>query len=230
MEQLLRDPDHELVEAARGGSFDAFDELVTRHENRVYSIAMGILRRRDEAEDAAQTTFLNALEHLDGFRGDASFRTWVSRIATNTALKALRKRKGLPSFSLDAAVDDDDNAIPHPELVADWSDNPAENVERSELRRILEAAVEELSEKHRIVFLLRDVNGLSVRETAEAVGISESNVKVRLLRARLALREILTRAFAGDAEPPAANAGNGTFSTPVDEILRDYEAEGGEDR
>ncbi len=199
MENPPPDRDPSLVSRARAGDYAAFEELVTRHERRLYGIALQIVRRPEDAEDAVQTAFLGALEHLGEFREEASFAAWITRIATNAALKVLRKRRGLPVAAPPAAGGDGEGDIPHPEFIADWRDEPARRVEGRELRRILGEAIDGLPENHRLVFVLRDVAGRSVEETAEALGISRANVKVRLLRARLALREKLTRTF-GDPE------------------------------
>lgn len=219
------DPDLPLLQRARAGDFSAFEGLVDRHERRLYGIAMGILRQREDAENVVQTAFLKVLESLDRFRGESTFATWVSRIATHAALNALRKRKGLPTVSLDVG-DDEDGEIRHPRQLADWRGDPARVVERRELRRILDDAIQTLPEKHRLVFVLRDVEGLSVRETAQALSISEANVKVRLLRARLALREKLAGTFGdGSGAEPAGHAhGDGERdSTPARDLLRSYE-------
>jgi RNA polymerase sigma-70 factor (ECF subfamily) len=135
------------------------------------------------------------MENLGGFRGDASFATWLLRIASHAALKVIRKRKGLVTVSLEEATEEEDSygSIPHPEYIADWRQSPEELVRKNEVQRLLEDALGKLDEKHRLVFLLRDVEGLSVKEAAEALGLSEGNTKVRLLRARLQLLEELTR-------------------------------------
>ena len=193
--------DAALVARAKAGELDAFEALANRYEQRVYSLALRMLRQEQDAEDVAQQSFLSALENLNGFRGDASFATWLLRIATHAALKVIRKRKGLETVSLEEATEETDSydAIPHPEYIADWRQSPEELVRKNEIQRLLEDALTKLDEKHRLVFLLRDVEGLSVRETAEALGLSEANTKVRLLRARLQLREQLTQAL-GDPE------------------------------
>lgn len=190
--------DAELVHRARSGAFEAFDELVRRHERRLYALAMGIVRKNEDAEDAVQTAFLHALEHLEEFRGEAPFGAWISRIAANSALQILRKRRGLPTVALPGSDDPADD-LPLPEYIADWRDSPVDILEREELRRLLDGAVAELPEGHRLVFLLRDVAGLSTAETALELGLGEANVKVRLLRARLALRERLTRTFGDES-------------------------------
>jgi RNA polymerase sigma-70 factor, ECF subfamily len=195
------DPDSEWVRRAKGGDLAAFETLVNRHERQVYTVALRMLRQEQDAEDVTQQTFLSALEHLPEFREEASFGTWLRRIATHAALKIIRKRKGLDTVSLDEATTprESDDTIPHPEFIADWRQSPEQLVDRREIRRLLDEALARLDEKHRLVFLVRDVEGLTIQETAAALGLSESNVKVRLLRARLQLREHLTRAL-GDPQ------------------------------
>jgi RNA polymerase sigma-70 factor (ECF subfamily) len=193
--------DAEQVARAKAGDLDAFEALTTRYEQRVYSVALRMLRHEQDAEDVTQQTFLSALENLNGFRGDASFATWLLRIATHAALKVIRKQKGLDTVSLEEATEEADDyaTIPHPEYIADWRQSPATLVPKNEIQRLLEDALAKLDEKHRPVFLLRDVEGLSVKETAAALGLSEANTKVRLLRARLQLREQLTRTLGDPA-------------------------------
>ena len=187
--------DIELVQRAKAGELDAFELLTTRHEQQVYSLAMRMLRQEQDAEDVTQLTFLSALESLPGFRGEASFSTWLLRIASHAALKVIRKRKGLDVISLEESTEpaDHSDTIPHPEFIADWRQSPGQLVEQREVQCLLDEALARLDEKHRLVFLLRDVEGLSIRETAEALGLTEANTKVRLLRARLQLREQLTQ-------------------------------------
>jgi RNA polymerase sigma-70 factor (ECF subfamily) len=194
-------PDAELVRLAKAGELAAFEALTGRHEQRVFALAMRMLRQEQDAEDVTQQTFLSVLENLAGFRGEASFSTWVLRIASHAALKIIRKRKGLNTVSLEETTEpsDDLNSIPHPEFIADWRQSPELLVERNETRRLLDDALARLDEKHRLVFLLRDVEGFSIQETAEALDLSEANVKVRLLRARLQLREELTRVLGDPA-------------------------------
>lgn len=194
------DKDNELVALAKAGDYEAFEQLVIRHERRVYALAMNILRHREDAQDVVQTAFLNAMEHLKDFREEASFGTWITRIATYAALKVRRNRKGANTVSLDAVGEENAaDQIPIPEYITAWND-PAEIVERHELKRILEDAINTLPEKYRLVFALRDVGGMSVEETAKALDISKANVKVRLLRARLALREKLTQIFGDESK------------------------------
>jgi RNA polymerase sigma-70 factor (ECF subfamily) len=194
------DEDRALVHRARQGDFNAFEPLVNKYERRVYDLALRILRRQHDAEEAVQQTFLNVIEKLDTFREEASFYTWLMRIATNQALAMLRKRKVRAAVALsDGSRDDDDGQLPHPQYIAAWKETPEEIASRRETRQILDETLEELDEKYRLVFLLRDVEGLSTQETADVLQISVSNVKVRLLRARLMLRERLTRRFGDEA-------------------------------
>ncbi len=194
--------DAELVRQAKAGEMTAFESLATRYERHVYSLALRLLRHVQDAEDVTQQTFLSALENLAGFREEAGFATWLLRIATHAALKVLRKRKGLDTVSLEATTEpsENDTAIPHPEFIADWRQSPEQLVQQRETQLLLEEALAHLDEKHRLVFVLRDVQGLSVKETADALGLSEANVKVRLLRARLQLREELTRALGDETK------------------------------
>ena len=208
-EQGMPTGDAELVRRAQAGVLEAFETLVVRHEARVYSLALRMLRHEHDAEDVTQQTFISALENLRTFRGESSFATWLMRIAAHAALKVIRKRKGLPTVSLEEATDPSPSGetVPHPEFIADWRESPEELVHRREVRRLLEEALDQLDAKHRLVFLLRDVEGLSVRETAEALGLTEANTKVRLLRARLQLREQLTRTL-GDPARRVAPSGH----------------------
>lgn len=200
--------DAELVRRAQAGDLAAFELLVTRHEQRVYAVALRILRNEHDAEDVTQQAFLSAVEHLAGFRQESSFSTWLLRIATYAALKVIRKRKGLDVVSLDEATDPspDREGTPHPEYIADWRESPEQLVHRHETRRLIDEALTQLDEKHRLVFVLRDLEGFSVRETAEVLGLTEVNVKVRLLRARLQLRERLTQVFGDPARRLAPHA------------------------
>lgn len=212
-----------LVDLAKDGDFAAFDLLTTRHEQRLYSVALHLVRERNDAEDVVQTAFINALEHLDSFRGEAQFSTWITRICVNAALKALRRRKG-QGFSLDEATSErEDGIIPHPEYLAEWKEDPARLAEKSELKDLLENATDQLPEKLKSVFVLRDIESMSVAETAKLLDISDANVKVRLLRARLAMREALNRVFGDDTRRVHANAEqNEHMTVPAEALLKSY--------
>jgi RNA polymerase sigma-70 factor (ECF subfamily) len=200
--------DRQLVAQAQAGDYDAFETLVTRHERRLYALALQITRNERDAEDVVQTAFLKALENLNDFRGEAAFGTWITRIATHAALRVLRGRKGMASVAFggdatpDNGGDDTSAAAPHPECIQPWCLDPHETIERSELARLLDEAIEQLPPKLRVVFVLRDIQKLSTQETADALDISPANVKVRLMRARMALREMLTERLADPQQPP----------------------------
>jgi len=194
-QEQLESEDLDLVNRAKAGDLEAFETLTRRYERRVYSLALRMLRQEQDAQDVTQQTFLSVLDNLSGFRGEASFSTWLLRIASHAALKVIRKRKGLSTISLEAAAEaaEDAGPIPHPEYIADWRAAPDTLAHQNDLKRLLDEALASLDEKHRMVFLLRDVEGLSIKDAAQALDLSEANTKVRLLRARLQLRELLTR-------------------------------------
>jgi RNA polymerase sigma-70 factor (ECF subfamily) len=197
----LVDPDLEVVRRAQAGEFTAFEELVHRFQDRVYALGLRIVGESHDAEDVVQQTFLSLIEHLRDFRGDSAVAGWVLRIAANHALKILRKRRGLRTVPLATAGEPEEGyaELPHPGFIAPWREDPADLAARREVRELIEAALQELDEKYRVVFVLRDIEGFSIRETAETLGLTESAVKVRLLRARLALRERLTQVLGDEA-------------------------------
>ncbi len=192
--------DLDLLRLAREGEWEAFEELVNRLEPRVFALTMRLLRQRQDAEDATQQTFIKLMENLEQFREQSSVSTWVLRIATNLSLTMLRRRRPERNIPLEVAREgSSDGPMPHPQYIAQWHDNPADLVERSEVQQLLAEALSELDDKYRVVFTLRDVEQFSTRETAEILGITESNVKVRLLRARLQLRERLTHTLGDES-------------------------------
>lgn len=193
----------ELVSKARAGDSAAFSELVNRYQNKIYRLAKHITQNDEDAEDVLQEAFLKAYEHLDGFQGNSRFYTWIVRIAVNEALMKLRKRKGDRFVSLDEPVETGEEQVKRE--IAVWDDNPEQQYSQEEMRAILDEAIETLKPDFRTVFLLRDIEELSTEETAETLGISIPAVKSRLLRARLALREKLTRKFKRKGEDVFAN-------------------------
>ena len=182
-----------LVSQAREGDTRAFGELVRRYEGKIFRLAQHITQNREDAEDVLQETFLKAYEHLDQFQGNSKFYTWIVRIAVNQALMKLRRRKTDKSVSLDETIDTGEDTIVRE--IAAWDENPEQRFSREELGELLDTAVESLEPPYRSVFVLRDIEDLSTEETAEALGLSIPAVKSRLLRARLQLREKLTRYF-----------------------------------
>jgi len=182
-----------LVAKAKAGDQNAFSELVHRYERKIYRLAKNITRNDEDAEDVLQDAFLKAYTHLDNFKGDSKFYTWIVRIAVNEALMRLRKRKTDRSVPLDEPVELGEETVQRE--IAVWEDNPEQQYSQEEWRRILDEAVDTLKPDFRTVFVLRDIEELSTEETAETLGISVPAVKSRLLRARLALREKLTHLF-----------------------------------
>jgi len=182
-----------LVAQAKAGDQNAFAELVNKYERKIYRLAKNITRNDEDAEDVLQDAFLKAYTHLDNFKGDSKFYTWIVRIAVNEALMRLRKRKTDRTVPLDEPVELGEETVQRE--IAVWEDNPEQQYSQEEWRRILDEAVESLKPDFRTVFVLRDIEELSTEETAETLGISVPAVKSRLLRARLALRERLTRQF-----------------------------------
>ena len=182
-----------LVTQAREGDNSAFAALVKRYEAKIFRLAQHITQNREDAEDVLQETFLKAYEHLDQFQGNSKFYTWIVRIAVNQALMKLRRRKADRSVSLDEDIDTGEDTVTRE--IAAWDEDPEQRFSREELGEILNSSVESLAPAYRSVFVLRDVEDLSTEETAEALGISVPAVKSRLLRARLQLREKLTRYF-----------------------------------
>jgi RNA polymerase sigma-70 factor (ECF subfamily) len=193
-EAPLRDAgEAELVEKARGGNVRAFTELVTRYERNIFRLALHITQNREDAEDVLQEAFLKAFQHLDQFQGQSKFYTWIVRIAVNEALMKLRKRKSDRTVSLDEELDTGEDTLVRE--IAVWGEDPEQLYSREELQQILNQAIQSLSAPYRTVFALRDIEELSTEETAAALGLTIAAVKSRLLRARLMLREKLTRLF-----------------------------------
>jgi RNA polymerase sigma-70 factor, ECF subfamily len=191
-----------LVQAAKKGDVGAFGELVKRYDRNVFRIALHITQNREDAEDVVQDAFLKAYENLEQFQGQSKFYTWLVRIAVNEALMKLRRRRPERMVSLDQEVQTEEDSMPRE--VADWSPNPEQLYNQAELRDILGKTIQGLPPGFRTVFVLRDVEGLSTEETAQALELSVPAVKSRLLRARLQLRERLNRYFkkrqAGDGK------------------------------
>ena len=201
-------PDVALVERVRGGDVSAYDTLVRKYERQVFRIAQHITQNREDAEDVVQDAFLKAYEKLEQFQGNSKFYTWLVRIAVNESLMRLRKRRTGRMVSIDEDVETEEGSVPRD--LADWAPNPEQNYTQAELAEILRKTIQGLPQGFRVVFALRDVEGLSTEETAETLGLSIPAVKSRLLRARLQLRERLSRYFKQKAAP----AGNGPAIAP----------------
>jgi RNA polymerase sigma-70 factor (ECF subfamily) len=191
--ESVNDDESVLVGAARNGDVAAFEQLVRRYDRNVFRIAQHITQNREDAEDVVQDAFLKAYQNLGQFQGQSKFYTWLVRIAVNEALMRLRRRRPERMVSLDEDVQTAEDSMPRE--VADWAPNPEQLYTQAELKDILSKTIQGLPPGFRTVFVLRDVEGLSTEETAEALSLSIPAVKSRLLRARLQLRERLNKFF-----------------------------------
>lgn len=182
--------DRQLVQRVAAGEFEAFATLASRHAPALFTIARRLLGNLADAEDVLQTTLAKALEHIRTYREEGDVGAWMRTIARNASISIIRAREMHRTQSIHA-----DAELPMPDYVADWRPGAVEHAEQNELRQQLQQALDRLDERHRSVFVLREIEDLSVKETADKLNITESNVKIRLMRARLMLREMLTRAF-----------------------------------
>lgn len=189
-----------LVERLRGGDGAALETLMERYASRVYRVARGITRTDADAEEVVQDVFLTLARKIDRFEGRAALGTWIYRVATNAALLKRRGKRAqlevsleehLPTFKEDGHRDGERSY-----LLADWSQNPAAELLNDEARAVLSRAIDQLPQPYRAVLVLRDVEELSNEEAAEILGESVASIKSRLHRARMALREQLTRHWA----------------------------------
>jgi RNA polymerase sigma-70 factor (ECF subfamily) len=184
-----------LIQRIRDGDADLFYELIRPYERRVYSAAFALLRNEADAEDVAQEAVLKAFRHIRQFRAEARFSTWLIQITINEA--RMRRRKEHAHLIEPIADRPDDEGNYAPRDFADWREIPSETLERKEIREKLAEALASLGQIYREVFLLRDMQQLSIEETAKSLGISNASVKTRLLRARLMLRDLLAPGLGG---------------------------------
>jgi RNA polymerase sigma-70 factor (ECF subfamily) len=183
------DDEQSLIARICKGEPSLFATLVKPYERRVYATALALLRNDADAQDVAQEAILKAFANLRQFRGESKFSTWLIQITVNEARMRQRKQRG-DLFEPIAELQDEEGAYT-PRDFADWREIPSEALERSEIRALLAKALASLAQKYREVFILRDVEQISIEETAEVLNISIASVKTRLLRARLMLRDIL---------------------------------------
>jgi RNA polymerase sigma-70 factor, ECF subfamily len=186
----------ELIQRVCQGDKEAFYDLVRPFERAVYTAAISILNNPADAEEVAQEAVLKAFSNLARFRGEAKFSTWLIQITINEARLKLRKDRRHLYEALDEARTDEEGDY-FPQDFADWREVPSEALQREELRQALKQAIDGLAPKYREVLILRDVQHFSIEETAQALGISEGNVKTRLLRARLQMRDALAPGIDG---------------------------------
>lgn len=193
-----------LIRRVLDGETELFHELIRPYERLVYVTIYAILKNEAEAEDGAQETMISAFRNLKSFRGEAKFSTWLVTIAMNEARKRLRKAKTAHEDSLDDTIEDADGDFT-PAVLTDWREIPLEALERKELKEKLQEAVRILPEKYREVFVLRDIEEMNQEETAAALGINTTLVKVRLHRARMMLQKLLVPYL--KAQAPQARGG-----------------------
>jgi RNA polymerase sigma-70 factor (ECF subfamily) len=181
-----------VVRKAKKGDQQALAELVNRYSERIYNLALRILRNKEDAEDVLQETFMTVLEKISTFDERSGFFTWIYRIGTNASLMKLRRKKIASTEYLDHP---DFERGREDKILQDWSQNPALRLDDQEVKKVLDRAINDLAEIYRTVFVLRDIEDLSIKGTARILAISEENVKIRLRRARIFLRDRLSEYF-----------------------------------
>jgi RNA polymerase sigma-70 factor (ECF subfamily) len=188
--QVSKSLDELLVERAKRGDVQAFEQLISQYEKKVYNLAYRLTGKHEDASDVAQEAFLRAYSSLPDFRGDSSFATWLFRIVNNACLDELRKRKRQRLTSLDEPVAVEDGEMDRQLAIADSADGPEQALERVEIQRAVHESISALDEEYRIVVVLRHIHGYSYNEIADSLGINLGTVKSRLNRAKHALKEM----------------------------------------
>jgi RNA polymerase sigma-70 factor (ECF subfamily) len=191
----VRDQDFELIRQINSGHFDLFQELVKRYENKLYNFSLRLCRDPSDAEDMVQETLLNVFRYLKDFRYETKFKNWLYRIATSTCIKKRRKSKFAPERELSLDEFWPNEEAEFPDQIPNWALEPLEKLLNDELANTIQEAILSLPDKYRLVIVLRDMEGFSTSETSQILNISETNVKVRLHRARLFLRDKLKGYF-----------------------------------
>jgi RNA polymerase sigma-70 factor (ECF subfamily) len=179
--------EQKLIALAQQGDQSAFEQLLDRYQKPVYHQALRLLNNPEDAADVTQEVFIKVWRSLPSFRGESEFSTWLHKLTDNTAIDLLRREKKRRG---DSSLDDDENSL---SLPADPAPTPHQEAERKELREAVAAAMEELSEEHRSVLVLREINGLSYEQIGEILDLSPGTVKSRLARARISLAKILQK-------------------------------------
>lgn len=190
--------DDELIQAINGGREELFYELVKRYQQNLYNFGRRMCDNPSDAEDMVQDTFLNVFKYLNGFRYETKFKNWLYRVATSACLKKKRRSKFAPDreLSLDEFLPGDESVVSMD--MPRWASQPLDQVLDEELGEVIRQALLDLPEKYRLVVVLRDVEGFSTQETAEILDLTLTNIKVRLHRARLFLRDALRRYYETD--------------------------------
>jgi RNA polymerase sigma-70 factor (ECF subfamily) len=196
--QQIKDKDFDLIQAINSGEVDKFQDLVKRYEAKLYNFSLRMCRDPSDAEDMIQDTFLNVFRYLKNFRHETKFKNWLYKVAASTCFKKRRKSKFAPDkeLSLEEFLPKDETE--KPDHVPQWALMPLDKLLNEELAGVINKTIITLPKKYRMVILLRDIEGFSTTETAQILNLSPSNVKVRLHRARLYLREKLKGYFEND--------------------------------
>ena len=196
--KIVKDNDFDLIQAINSGQAEKFHDLVKRYEQKLYNFSLRMCRNPSDAEDMIQDTFLNVFKYLKNFRYETKFKNWLYKVAASTCIKKRRKSKFAPDkeLSLDEFLPND--KAEKPDKVPDWAMLPLDKLLNEELSGVINKTILALPKKYRVVIVLRDIEGFSTAETAQILNLSPSNVKVRLHRARLYLRDKLKGYFEDD--------------------------------
>jgi RNA polymerase sigma-70 factor (ECF subfamily) len=194
----IKDNDFDLIQAINSGQTEKFHDLVKRYEQKLYNFSLRMCRNPSDAEDMIQDTFLNVFRYLKNFRYETKFKNWLYKVAASTCIKKRRKSKFAPDkeLSLDEFLPNDE--AEKPDNVPEWAMLPLDKLLNEELSSVINKTILALPKKYRVVIVLRDIEGFSTAETAQILNLSPSNVKVRLHRARLYLRDKLKGYFEND--------------------------------
>lgn len=187
----------DFVERLKAGESSAMDELVDAYSDKIYNLAMGLLKKEQDAEDVVQDTLLQVFEKINTFRGEAALSSWIYRIAINFAYMKIRKIKRNDYIPLEDYMPKFEKNGMHQHPVSNWADKADNKLIRKEMRELIMGNIDKLAEKYKIVLVMRDIQGLSTEEVAEATGMTVPAVKSRLHRARLFLRERLACYYKG---------------------------------
>jgi len=194
----IKDKDFELIQAINSGQTDKFHDLVKRYEQKLYNFSLRMCRDHSDAEDMIQETFLNVFRYIKDFRYETKFKNWLYKVASSTCIKKRRKSKFAPEKELSLDDYHPENQTEVPDHVPDWALMPLDKLLNQELSSTINQEILSLPKKYRLVIVLRDIEGFSTAETAQILNLSPSNVKVRLHRARLYLRDKLKGYFEND--------------------------------
>ncbi len=185
----INQDEKELLEKSKNGDIEAFEKLIERYQKKVFNMAFRIIGNHDDASELAQEVFIRIFKSIKTFKEESSFSTWVYRITTNICLDELRKRKNRKIVYLDDDIKSEDGEMKR--QLEDTRPTPEAAAEKNEVKRVVESAIQALSDEHRTVIVMRDLQGFSYEEIASIIKCPEGTVKSRINRARQALRDIL---------------------------------------